>query len=102
MQPAWASAYDRRVLFGPERAEARRTSRDGQFLGVDAVFDRDRESVERIPPQARAYAASALLDRGHGKPAQAHAGPSGSGPVTLTLIEEPSGPPRSTTPPMTP
>jgi hypothetical protein len=43
---------------------------------------------EKIPPQARAYAASALLDRGHGKPAQAHTGESGTGPVTVNLIEE--------------
>jgi hypothetical protein len=42
---------------------------------------------ERIPPQARAYAASALLDRGHRKPAQAHTGESGTGPV-INLIEE--------------
>ena len=43
---------------------------------------------EKISPQARAYAASALLDRGHGKPAQAHTGESGTGPVTFNLIEE--------------
>jgi hypothetical protein len=41
-----------------------------------------------MPPQARAYAASGLLDRGHGKPAQAHTGESGTGPVTINLIEE--------------
>jgi hypothetical protein len=28
------------------------------------------------------------LDRACGRPAQAHAGPSGSGPVTVNLIEE--------------
>jgi hypothetical protein len=37
---------------------------------------------------ARIAAARELLDRACGKPAQAHAGPSGSGPVTLTVIEE--------------
>ena len=43
---------------------------------------------EKIPPQARAYAASALLDRGHGKPAQAHTGESGTGPVIVNITEE--------------
>jgi hypothetical protein len=43
---------------------------------------------EKFPPQARAYAASALLDRGHGKPAQALTGESGIRPVTINLIEE--------------
>ena len=37
---------------------------------------------------ARIAAARELLDRACGKPAQAHAGPSGSGPMTLNLIEE--------------
>src|ERR1700686_4000981 len=37
---------------------------------------------------ARIAAARELLDRACGKPAQPPAGPSGSGPVTLTRIEE--------------
>jgi hypothetical protein len=37
---------------------------------------------------ARIAAARELLDRACGRPAQAHSGPSGSGPVMLTLIEE--------------
>jgi hypothetical protein len=42
----------------------------------------------KAPLMARVMAADKLLDRACGRPAQAHAGPSGSGPVTLTLIEE--------------
>jgi hypothetical protein len=42
---------------------------------------------ERIPPQARAYAASALLDRGHGKPPQGHTGDGGQGPVEVQITE---------------
>jgi hypothetical protein len=38
--------------------------------------------------QARAYAASALLDRGHGRPAQAHTGESGTRPVIVNITEE--------------
>jgi hypothetical protein len=47
-----------------------------------------RQPREKIPPQARAYAASALLDRGHGKPAQGYTGEGGTGPVTINPIEE--------------
>jgi hypothetical protein len=41
-----------------------------------------------VPYQTQAYAAGLILDRGHGKPAQAHTGESGTGPVTVNLIEE--------------
>lgn len=37
------------------------------------------------PPAARVSAAQALLDRGWGKPAQAHAGPDGEGPAELVI-----------------
>jgi hypothetical protein len=42
----------------------------------------------KAPLMARVMAADKLLDRACGRPAQAHAGPSGSGPVTVNLIEE--------------
>jgi hypothetical protein len=42
----------------------------------------------KAPLMARVMAADKLLDRACGRPAQAHADPGGSGPVTLTLIEE--------------
>jgi hypothetical protein len=42
---------------------------------------------ERIPPQARAYAANAQLDRGHGKPPQGHTGEGGQGPVEVHITE---------------
>lgn len=43
------------------------------------------------PPAARVAAANALLDRGWGKPAQAHAGPEGEGPVAVTVTWKPPG-----------
>jgi hypothetical protein len=42
----------------------------------------------KAPLMACVVAADKLLDRACGRPAQAHAGPSGSGPVTVNLIEE--------------
>jgi hypothetical protein len=39
----------------------------------------------KAPPAARVAAASAILDRGWGKPAQAMAGPDGEGPVKLEI-----------------
>ena len=37
-------------------------------------------------PAARVAAATALLDRGWGKPAQAHAGADGEGPIVVELV----------------
>jgi hypothetical protein len=58
------------------------------ILALVAIMRGKGQGRERIHAQARAYAASALLDRGHGKPAQGHTGESGAGPVTINLIEE--------------
>jgi hypothetical protein len=43
---------------------------------------------KKTPAQTRAYAAVALLDRGHGRPSQVVTGEGGTGPVSFTLIEE--------------
>jgi hypothetical protein len=43
---------------------------------------------KKAPLMARVMAADKLLDRACGRPAQALSGPSGTGPVTLNLIEE--------------
>jgi hypothetical protein len=45
---------------------------------------------KKTPPQTRAYAASAILDRGHGRPGhlKRNTGESGTGPVTVNITEE--------------
>lgn len=40
---------------------------------------------KRAPPSARVNAAIALLDRGWGKPAQAHTGEDGEGSIKVTI-----------------
>lgn len=56
-----------------------------EALGVLVELMRDETGV----PQVRAHAASAIIDRGHGKPAQAITGGDG-GPVAVqtTIIHE--------------
>lgn len=43
---------------------------------------------KQAPPSARVSAATAILDRGWGKPVQALAGPDGEGPVEFVTKEQ--------------
>ena len=61
----------------PNRATAEVKALAGEFTGAAVATLAEIMMSREAPPAARVSAASALLDRGHGKPTQTLAGPGG-------------------------
>ena len=70
------------------RLLAQNYSEEAIYTLVKAMRGEHKKGEEPVNHNTRVYAASLILDRGHGKPAQAHTGESATEPVAINLIEE--------------
>ena len=69
------------------RLLAQNYSEEAIYTLVKAMRGEHKKGEEPVNHNTRVYAASLILDRGHGKPPQGHTGESGAGPVIVNLTE---------------